>query len=112
MAQTHKSLGYATPAAAGSADLYTVPPLTTTICSCFTITNTDRVGQVDDVICVHLVPTGGSADETNAVLFDLTIPYGDPFAANLAHTLDAGTKIVVTSTTGKSTFIASGLEIT
>jgi hypothetical protein len=61
---------------------------------------------------VFVVPSAGAAGVSNAVIFDLTINFGNPFAMNTIPVLNASDFLVVYSLNGTSTFTASGLELT
>lgn len=106
--QTFKSFGRSNPGAASNTTLYTAPALTTSMLQCLLICNTTNA---DDKVRVFIVPNAGAAGVSNAVIFDLVINYGNPFAMNTIPTLNPGDFISVYSLNGTSTFTASGLEL-
>lgn len=114
MPQLHKRLGQSRPTAAATSTLYTAPAATATIVTCIIICNVGASST--DSAQVYVVPNGGPAPGPSAVdtaiIFNLPIPSGDPFVANIAQTLNAGDYIVVRSQNGNLVFTASGLEIT
>jgi hypothetical protein len=106
--QTFKSFGRQNPAAATNTTLYTSPASTTAQLQCLMICNTTNA---DDLVRVFVVPNAGSADVSNAIIYDLIINYGNPFAMNTIPTLGPGDFIQVYSLNGTSVFTASGLEL-
>jgi hypothetical protein len=106
--QTFKSFGRSNPNAAANTTLYTAPASTTSLLQCLVACNTSAA---DDKIRVFLVPSAGAAGVSNAIIFDLVVQFGNPFAMNTIPTLNAGDFLVVYSLNGTTTFTASGLEL-
>lgn len=106
--QTFKSFGRSSPGVASNTTLYTAPANTTSLLQALLICNTSNA---DDKVRVFVVPNGGAAGVSNAIVFDLVINFGNPFAMNTIPTLNAGDFLVVYSLNGSSTFTASGLEL-
>lgn len=110
MSQLHKLLGRSNPAAATPTTLYTAPSSTTTLVSSLHICNTDVNNS--DSVQIMFVPSGGSAGVSNAIIFNLVIPPGNPFIMNTVPVLMTGDFISVRSANGTTCFTASGVEIT
>ena len=106
---TPKRLATSAPAAASNTTAYTAPAATTTITSSITICNTNAA---TDTVRVFAVTNGSSAGVGFAFIYDMTIPYGNSYYANIAIALNAGDFLVVYSLNGTSTFVLSGAEIT
>ena len=110
MAQTHKRLGQANPAAATATTLYTAPAATTTILSALTICNT---GAASDSVRVCISTGGGTTvAAAGALMWELVIPPGNPFNANIVQDLNTGETLNVQSANGSCTFTLSGMELT
>lgn len=109
--QQFKNFGRSNPGAGGApTTLYTAAALTTAILQNLHICNTSTT--TDDKVRVFVVPSGGSGDTTNAIVYDMTIPVGNPFEADIMLALGAGDFVAVYSLNGTSTFTLSGIEIT
>lgn len=110
MAQTFKRLGASVPANTNNTTLYTVPADTTTIIKSIRICNNTATAAT----CrVFLVPSGGTADTTTCIFYDISIPGNDTKADDGSHILETGGTLQVRSGTSSSiTFTASGMEIT
>ena len=107
MAQTHKSFGRSTPGAGATVTLYTATGVTGML-TCLHICNTNTTA---DLVHIFIVPSGGSAGVTNAIMYNLIIPEGIPFLMNSVVVLMNGDFLAVYSRDGHTTFTASGLEI-
>lgn len=114
MQQLHKRLGQTRPSATSLVTAYTAPASTATIVTCIIICNVGAL--TTDSAQIYVVPNGSpvpsSSNVDNAIIFNLPIPSGDPFVANVAQTLNAGDYIAVRSQNGNLVFTLSGLEIT
>jgi hypothetical protein len=104
----HALLGRANPVAATPATLFTSPALTKTQVYTLIICNTS-LG--DDSVNVWYVPFGGAAGDSNAIIKNMVVDFGDPYVLNAPEILEAGDFIVVQSANGNVTFTASGIEI-
>lgn len=109
MGQVHAFLGRANPAATTDTTIYTSAASTKTLISCIHVCNTSGAGET---FRIHFVPSGGTADTSNAVIYNLTCPSGIPFILNGAYLLETGDFISVRSSGGNCTFSASGVKIT
>ena len=89
--------------------LYTSPALTKTMLTSLIICNTSTG---DDSARVWIVPSGGAAADSNQIIDDMVVDFGDPYMMNSVPVLEAGDFIVVQSANGNLTFTASGLQIT
>jgi hypothetical protein len=109
MAAVYKILGQSRPANTSNADLYTVPASTETIVSTLTVSN---VTGTDATIRIFVVPSGGTASEANALVYDPNLIARTIQAFTIGLTLRAGDKIIVRSGTANAiTFQAFGQEI-
>ena len=91
---------------------YTVPSSTTTIIDKFTATNIDTT---DQTVSVHLVPSGGSADNTNKIIDQKSVSTSETYDLTELknHILEAGDFIsVVAGAADKVVIRASGREDT
>lgn len=110
MATAYSILGQSLPADTSNATLYTVPASTEGIVSTLTITN---VSGTDASFRVFVVPSGGSAGTSNALVYDATISGNSYTAFTLGLTLGAADSLVVRSGTGSAVcFQAFGTELT
>lgn len=110
MAQAYAFLGRSKPAAATPTTLYTSPVATQTLLVTLIACNVDT--NNDDNINVWVVPSGGTAQDNNAIIQNLVLDFGDPYMMNAPLILEAGDFIVVESADGNTTFSASGMTIT
>lgn len=109
MAQTHKLLVRSKPAAATNTIGYTTPGSTKALVTSIIAAN---VSAAAETIRIFLVEAAGSAAVGNALYYDLPVPVGDTFAANIAALAETDVDIVVYSLLGGVTFTISGIEIT
>lgn len=96
----------------GIATLYTVPAVTVTKLATIILVN-DTTSAVTATL--HLVPSGGSADDTNILMKAAAIPVdGTPFVFEFnEHYLEAaGTIQAKASTADQVTVHGSGVELT
>lgn len=109
MASVYKILGQSLPANTSNATLYTVPASTEGIVSTLTLTN---VTGTDASVRVFVVPDGGSASTSNALVYDATISANSYTAFTLGITLAAADSLVVRTGTGNAVcFQAFGTEL-
>lgn len=106
MAQAQALLGRSKPAAATPTTIYTSTGLKTMLVT-LTCCNTDAA--VADTIAVWIVPSGGSAGDTNAVVKNLVVAFGDTYIFSAPVVLASGDFIVVQSANGDVAFAASGM---
>lgn len=102
-------LGASRPTDTSNATLYTVPASTTVVVKNIQICNTTATAAT----CrVFLTPSGGTADETTAILYDFNIPANQAINWELWQVLAAAATVVVRSGTASAlTFTASGVTI-
>ena len=109
MPSTYKILGQSRPANTSNTDLYTVPASTEAIVSTISATNVTATARA---IRIFIVPSGGSASEANALVFDAELLPNTVQAFTIGVTLAAASKIVVRTVTASAiTFQAFGQEI-
>ena len=109
MAITFKRLGAGRPTDTDNLSIYTVAASTTAHIHSIIICNTTTS---DATARVFLTPTGGSADQTTAILYDYIIPANQSFTLAVHQVLVAAGQIYVRSGTGSAlTFTVSGQEI-
>ena len=103
---TPKRLFTSAPGAAANTTVYTATGVT----ALFSSLNICCTNAAGDTVRVFIVTSGQSAGTGYAAIYDMTIPYGNSYAGNLAITLNAGDFIVVYAAGGFCTFIGSGGE--
>ena len=111
MAHTEVRLGAGRPTDTNNLTIYTAPALTSVWIKSIAIANT----TTSDATCrVFLTPSGGTSDQTTAILYDFTILANcSVFLNGIDQVLATGGTIVVRSSTGSAlTFTASGVTIT
>lgn len=111
MAVTPKRLVSGSQLTTSAATYYTASGVKTRIDSC-TITNTSG-GAVTATI--HLVPSGGSASDSNKVLSAYSLAAGQTYVPPgiIGHWLEAGGTLQALASAGTSiTLVASGVEFT
>lgn len=109
MAETIKILGQSQPTATTVTDLYTVPGATSTVVSTITASNVDGTASN---ISIYIVPSGGTAGASNALVFITALGANTIQAFTLGITLGAGDKISVQSATASAvTYQAFGSEL-
>lgn len=109
MAEAYKVLGQSAPAAATSADLYTVPIATSATTSTIVICN--RVGT--DTTYRLFVAIAGVAETTaQPIAYDALLEANETKALTLGITLATTDKIRCQSASGSVTFSVYGVEIT
>lgn len=111
MAVIAKNLVPSTILGASVGTLYTVPAVTRAVIQKATATNLDTVART---ITVHLVPSGGSASDTNAILKAYPVPAA--FTLDLpdlgSHVLEPGSTIqALASVASMCSLRVSGVEV-
>ena len=107
MATTRKVLGQQAPGATTETDLYTVPALTSTVCSTVTVCNRAATAATFRVS----VSVGGGVTATkDYIYFDVTIAGNDTFAFTFGATLAATDKVRVYGSTANLSFNLFGQE--
>lgn len=86
---------------------YTAPGSTKARITEVTLCNTTTA---DITIRVHFVPSGGSADTTNAILYDFPVPPGVPFIIPLNSWLNTGDFIRMVAASAGIAATISGIE--
>lgn len=109
MSLTLKRLGAGRPTDTNNLSIYTVAASTTAHIHSLIICNTTTS---DATARVFLTPTGGTADQTTAILYDYIVPANQSFTLAVHQILAAAGQIYVrTGTANALTFTASGEEI-
>jgi len=107
VATTRKVLGQQAPGATTEADLYTVPALTSTVCSTGTVCNRAATAATFRVS----VSVGGGATATkDYIYYDVTVAGNDTFAFTFGATLAATDKVRVYGSTANLSFNLFGQE--
>lgn len=105
-----KVLGQSYPSANTATKLYTVPALTSAVCSSIVICN--QSSSTADTYKVA-VRVGGAADSTKDKLYySVTLAANDTFIATIGITLATTDEIWITSTNGTCSFNLFGQENT
>ena len=97
----------AVPTTAGTAE-YTVPTGFRTIVEEINISNT-TTGAL--TVSIHFVPSGGSADTTNAIVYNKTIPANGDLDLSGKHILAVGDFIQIIGSASGLCMYASGEEV-
>lgn len=95
-----------------AATYYTAPGNTRTRVATFTATNTSAGAET---ISVHLVPSGGSADDTNIVADEISLAAKETksISGAIGHVLESGGTLQALASAGTAiNIVASGYEIT
>ena len=109
MATTRKVLGQQAPGATTETDLYTVPALTSTVCSTITVCNRAATAATFRVS----VAVGGGATATKDYIYiDVTVAGNDTFAATFGFTLATTDKVKEYGSTANLSFNLFGQETT
>ena len=107
MATTYKVLGQSSPAANTDTDLYTVPALTSTVCSTLSICN-----RANTATCrVSVRPAGVGIANTHYILYDVYVNQADTLFFTLGVTLATTDVITVSSSSGNLSFSLFGSEL-
>lgn len=109
MVETAKILEQESPAATSNTTLYTTPSKTQTVVSTLAICNTNATAQT---VRVFVVPSGSTAAQTNAILYDYSLAGNSTYGLTLGITLGAGDFIVVYASATNVVFHLFGIEIT
>jgi hypothetical protein len=109
MADTHRQLYQGAPAQGVVTTAYTVPGGTIARVYGVVVANTSPTAAT---FRIFLVPSGGSALDSNAIYKDIVVPGGDSFDSQISAVLGAAGFIAVFSSSGTHTFTISGLERT
>jgi len=109
MPTTYKVLGQSAPAATTPTDLYTVPAVTSAVCSSIIITN--RSASVD-AFRVSIAVAGAVTSNKDYIYYDVAIAGNDTFIATIGITLATTDVVRVYSTGGNLSFNLSGSELT
>lgn len=104
---TLKVLGQSAPSATTLTDLYTVPALTSAVCSSLVVCNRSATATSFRIS----VAKGGVADATNQYLYyDVTIAGNDTFIATIGMTLETTDTVRCYATLATLTFTLFGQE--
>lgn len=86
---------------------YTAPTLTRTIAKCFDIVNTTAAAIT---VNLYLVPSGGTAGTSNALLYGRTVPVGGNVQWTGTQVLNAGDTVQINASAVGCTYNGSGGE--
>jgi hypothetical protein len=107
MATTYKVLGQSSPAANTDTNLYTVPALTSTVCSTLSICN-----RANATTCrVSVRPAGASIANQHYIIYDTTVDPNDTLFFTLGITLSTTDVITISSGSGNVSFSLFGSEL-
>ena len=109
MPNTYKILGQSSPSATTETDLYTVPALTSTVCSSISICNR---GATQTTFRVSISQGGGATANKDYLYYDVTLAGNDTFIATIGVTLATTDKIKIYSGNASLSFQLFGTEIT
>jgi hypothetical protein len=108
MANAYKILGQSAPGATTETTLYTVPALTSTVCSSIVITNR---GATQGTFRISLSKTGGATANKDYLYYDVTLAGNDTFIATIGITLATTDVVRVYAGNGNFSFNLFGTEI-
>jgi len=109
MANLYKILGQSSPSATTETDLYTVPALTSAVCSSISICNR---GITQTTFRVSISQSGAATTNKDYLYYDVTLAGNDTFIATIGVTLATTDKIRVYSGNSSLSFQVWGTEIT
>jgi hypothetical protein len=104
MAMTHTKLHAPAQLGTSPSTLYTVPASTTTIVKQIALCNTAAAART---IAVYLVPNGGSASSTNAILYDVSVDAKSTTFVNLSAVMATSDFIQASASVASSVSIHS-----
>ena len=109
MATTLKVLGQSAPGAASLTDLYTVPALTSTVCSSIIVCNRSATATS---FRVAVRPAGAAISNEMYLYYDVTIAGNDTFIATIGISLATTDVVSVYATLATLSFNLMGQENT
>ena len=109
MASTIKVLGQSNPLATTLTTLYTVPALTSAVCSTFTVCNRSATATS---FRMAVRPAGAGISNEHYIYYDVTIAGNDTFAATFGITLATTDVVSVYATLATLSFSLFGQENT
>lgn len=108
MATVYKILGQSNPALTSSTDLYTVPALTSAVCSTLNIAN---LSTTNGTFRLAVLPSGSTLQAKNYLAYDTIIPANDSIALTIGMTLGQYDKVQVYASSISQSFNLFGTEI-
>lgn len=108
MATIYKILGQSSPSTTTETDLYTVPALTSAVCSSVSICNR---GTTQTTFRVSISQGGASTANKDYLYYDVTLAGNDTFIATIGISLGAGDVVRVYSGNNNLSFQLFGTEI-
>jgi hypothetical protein len=108
MTSTVKVLGQASPGAASLSTLYTVPALTSAVCSSIVVCNQSATPTT---FRIAVRPAGASIDPKHYIYYNVAISGNDTFVCTIGATLAATDVISVYATLATLSFNVFGQEI-
>lgn len=109
MASTYKVLGQVNPSATTNTDLYTVPSLTSTVCSTLSICNQSAT---NGTFRVAIRPAGAAIAAKHYIAYDTVIPANDTVSITAGITLATTDVVTVYSSSSTMSFNLYGSEVT
>lgn len=109
--KTYKVLGQSAPAAGTDTILYTVPALTSAVCSSLTIVNRNTSG-VTGALRIAVVPSGQTLGTQHYLEYDRLLETRGSLKLVLGFTLAAGDRVYVRADTAEFSFSLFGGQIT
>jgi hypothetical protein len=104
----YKILGQNSPLATTETDLYTVPALTSAVCSSLSVCNR---GGTQTTFRISISQAGASTSNKDYLYYDVTLAGNDTFIATIGVTLATTDKIRVYSGNASLSFQVWGTEI-
>ena len=104
MAMTQTKLHAPAQLGTSAATLYTVPGSTTTIVKQIALCNTAAAART---VTIHLVPSGGSASATNAILYEVSVDAKSTTFVNLSAVMATGDILQGSASVGTSVTVHS-----
>lgn len=108
MATIYKILGQSSPSTTTETDLYTVPALTSAVCSSVSICNR---GTTQTTFRVSISQGGASTANKDYLYYDVTLAGNDTFISTIGISLGAGDVVRVYSGNNNLSFQLFGTEI-
>jgi hypothetical protein len=108
MANVYKILGQVSPSATTPTDLYTVPAVTSAVCSSISICN---LASTQTTFRISISAAGAATTNKDYLYYDVTLAGNDTFIATIGVTLATTDKIRVYSGNSSLAFQVWGTEI-
>jgi hypothetical protein len=109
MATTYKVLGQSAPAAATPSDLYTVPALTSAVCSTLVAANR---GAASGTIRISVRPAGATQANQHYIAYDVPVAANNSLFLTLGISLATTDVVTVYASSANFSFNLFGSELT